>query len=432
MPAKPSPRRSSTMPAAKVSGARDAAADSAASAGASSALSSSQKGSSSPSTRSEPGSVGQRARRITRGSTLPFQRFRSRRSAMSCGSSAAGASAFGGEPNATPREFLPPAVTSVKRECWRSSPMAVTRSKRAAGTSSVGCGLPIPNGRSSSRSSARARPSSPPGTTASTRSTGIRSSGDSAAAACAASARRKGSTAAASSSTPAAMRWPPKRTSCPEQAARPACRSYAEMLRPEPRPPPSPSSAITTHGRRQRSTSRDATIPTTPGCQPSPATTIAPSCACGAQAASAANRMRVSASRRSRLRRSSSRATSPARAASSVRSSSRAASARCMRPAALMRGPRRNPSECSESSPGATAPTSIRARRPGLRVRPSATTPSRTMRRFSPRSGTRSQTVASAASSMSSSASAGSRPAALNRAWLSFSTTPDAHSSGQP
>ena len=67
-----------------------------------------------------------------------------------------------------------------------------------------------------------------------------------------------------------------------------------------PRPAPS-SSAITTHGRRQRSTSRDATIPTTPGCQPSPATTIAPALACGRQAASAANRMRVSASWRSRL-----------------------------------------------------------------------------------------------------------------------------------
>ena len=50
------------------------------------------------------------------------------------------------------------------------------------------------------------------------------------------------------------------------------------MLRPEPRPPPWSSSAITTHGRRQRSTSRDATIPTTPGCQPSPATTMAPWC----------------------------------------------------------------------------------------------------------------------------------------------------------
>ena len=103
------------------------------------------------------------------------------------------------------------------------------------------------------------------------------------------------------------------------------------------------ASAITTQGRRQRSTSREATIPTTPGCQPSPATTIAAWLACGGQAASAANRMRVSASWRSRLSRSSSRATSAARASSSVSSSSSAASARRMRPAALMRGPSRKP-----------------------------------------------------------------------------------------
>ena len=47
------------------------------------------------------------------------------------------------------------------------------------------------------------------------------------------------------------------------------------MLRPEPRPPPSPSSETTTTGRWWRSTSREATIPTTPGCQPSPARTSA-------------------------------------------------------------------------------------------------------------------------------------------------------------
>ena len=110
------------------------------------------------------------------------------------------------------------------------------------------------------------------------------------------------------------------------------------MLRPDPRPLP-PSRAITTHGRRQRSTSREATIPTTPGCQPSPATTIAAWWAWAAPAASAANRIRVSASWRSRFRKSSSFATSLARAGSSVRRSSSAASARCMRPAALIRGP---------------------------------------------------------------------------------------------
>ena len=77
--------------------------------------------------------------------------------------SAAGASAFGGEPNATPRERAPPAVTSVKRACSLSSPMPATFSKRAAGTSRVGCGLPIPNGRRRSSSSASSSPSSAAG-----------------------------------------------------------------------------------------------------------------------------------------------------------------------------------------------------------------------------------------------------------------------------
>ena len=148
---------------------------------------------------------------MVRGSTTPFQRFRSNRSAMSWLTSAAGASALGGDPNATPRERAPPAVISVKRECSFSSPIPVTFGKRAAGTSSVGWGLPIPNGRRDSSCSARSSPSTPPGTTASTRSTGIRSCGASAAPACAARAARNGSTAPAASSTPAAMRWPPKR-----------------------------------------------------------------------------------------------------------------------------------------------------------------------------------------------------------------------------
>ena len=69
-------------------------------------------------------------------------------------------------------------------------------------------------------------------------------------------------------------------------------------------------------------------MPTTPGCQPLSATTSAAWLACGAQAASAANRMRVSASCRSRLSESSSRAISSARAPDSVSSSSSAASAR--------------------------------------------------------------------------------------------------------
>ena len=95
----------------------------------------SQNGRSSPSTSSSPGRVGQSARSTTRGSTIPFQRLLSRRSAMSWLSARAGARYRGGERKATPRERAPPAVTSVKRECSPPSPMAVTWLKREAGTS---------------------------------------------------------------------------------------------------------------------------------------------------------------------------------------------------------------------------------------------------------------------------------------------------------
>ena len=47
------------------------------------------------------------------------------------------------------------------------------------------------------------------------------------------------------------------------------------MLRPEPLPLPSASSPIRTTGTKWRSARREATIPTTPGCQPSPASTSA-------------------------------------------------------------------------------------------------------------------------------------------------------------
>ncbi len=77
------------------------------------------------------------------------------------------------------------------------------------------------------------------------------------------------------SSRPAAARWPPNEVRCDAQASRPASRSKPGMLRPDPRPPPSPSSEITIAGRWWRSARREATIPTTPGCQPSPATTSA-------------------------------------------------------------------------------------------------------------------------------------------------------------
>ena len=93
-------------------------------------------------------------------------------------------------------------------------------------------------------------------------------------------------------------------------------------------------------------------------------------------------------------------------------SSSSAASARYRRPAALMRGASAKPSVCSVTLCGSTAVTRSSARRPGREVPAIARSPCLTSARFSPTSGTRSATVASATRSSSRSSSAGSRPAA--------------------
>ena len=106
----------------------------------------------------------------------------------------------------------------------------------------------------------------------------------------------------------------------------PPSRSKPGMLRPEPRPRPSSPRPTTTTGLPCASTSREATIPTTPGCHPSPAITSAGASASGsgsaARARSAAATTSRSVSRRSRLARSSSAAIAAARSASSVSISS--------------------------------------------------------------------------------------------------------------
>ncbi len=98
--------------------------------------------------------------------------------------------------------------------------------KRAAGTSRVGCGFPIPNGRSALELLGQAR--GPARRRAPRRPRAPRGSGPRARA-----PRRRGRRARAgtaprlrrSISTPAAMRCPPKRLRCAAHAARPACRS---------------------------------------------------------------------------------------------------------------------------------------------------------------------------------------------------------------
>ncbi len=130
----------------------------------------------------------------------------------------------------------------------------------------------VPNGSRRLSSSASPRPSSSPLTTASTRSTGIRSSARRTPRACSTKAFANASRRPRSTSTPAAARCPPWRVRCSAHAFSPPSRSNAGMLRPEPRPR-WPSSATHTTGRLWRSAMRAATIPITPACQPSPDST---------------------------------------------------------------------------------------------------------------------------------------------------------------
>ena len=80
--------------------------------------------------------------------------------------------------------------------------------------------------------------------------------------------------------------------------------SMPGMERAEPRPMP-PSKPATKAGLPKRSFSRPATMPTTPGCQPSPDTRMNGALACVAASAMASSRICFSIAWRSRLCRSS-------------------------------------------------------------------------------------------------------------------------------
>ena len=193
-----------------------------------------------------------------------------------------------------------------------SSPMPATFSKRAAGTSSVGCGLPIPNGRSALELVGQLEPEHAAGhhgVDALARGSGRR----------APAPRRRGRRARGGRARPRPPRARPRRpcggrrsgSRCsraggrgPRAGRRRRCCGPSRGRR-RPRQARSP--------RRAAASARPAATPRSrprPDASPPPPPRSRPGCACGAQAASAANRMRVSASRRSRLSRSSSRATS--------------------------------------------------------------------------------------------------------------------------
>ena len=118
-----------------------------------------------------------------------------------------------------------------------------------------------------------------------------------------------------------------------------------------------------------------------------------------------------------------------ARSASSVSSSSSPASARCRRPAALIRGASRKPiaSRRRARDPLAQPPSAPAG--PACACSPARAAPRARAGGSRPWSGTTSATVASATRSRSSSAAAGSSPAASSSAWASLCATPVAQRS---
>ena len=279
-------------------------------------------------------------------------------------------------PKATAPARAPPDST-VKRTCL-PSPIGRGSVRRAAGTSSETAGLPMPNGASARSSSASSSPSSSPATTASTRSTGDQVLGrQQRAAAWPSNAARNASMPiardrAAGGGAVAAV----AQQVLGAQASRPASRSNAGIERPEPVPRVAVERdqhdrAVVALGDPRGDDPDHARMPALAGehvarsARPARAT-----------CASASNRIRVSTWRRSALSASSSlRRSARARSGSSVSSSSTPASARCSRPAALIRGASRKPTVRSSIAAGSRRrPASARAAR-DARVRASARGP---------------------------------------------------------
>ncbi len=201
------------------------------------------------------------------GATVPFQRFSlSRNTTSNAARAGAGRAATQPERDRASRRRGPAGARGSGDACPRRR--CSRRSPRMPATSSVSSGLPSPNGARRSSSCARSSVSAAAGTIASIIVRGRRSSSASAASAWRPNASANASSCSSAIERPAAARWPPKRSRCSAQAARPLWRSKSEIERPDPFQP-SAAPATSTTGRWNRSTSREATMPITPSCQPS-------------------------------------------------------------------------------------------------------------------------------------------------------------------
>ena len=298
---------------------------------------------------------------------VPFQSLRSTRATTSKRPPPS-VSASRPPPHCTTRQ-VPAEERTTKRRCLLSAPIGRTSPTSTAGSSTDTPGLPRPNGSRRPSSSATSSDTSASDATASMRSTGDRSSSASAASAWAAKARANvlqpvgahrhaGRDAVAAVRLAGAPRSPPGRRA----GRRPAASGPT-------RGPPRPPRATSTTGRRRRSTSREATMPTTPACHSSDhSTRPRASRRSGSSSScrrSASRRMRSSTACRSRLRSSSRSASARARRASSVSSSSSASAGWPSRPQALMRGATRKAISPAPARARSTWATASSASSPG-------------------------------------------------------------------
>ena len=179
-------------------------------------------------------------------------------------------------PKATP-EALPEPLSSSKRECFPVSPSGLISRSRAAGTTSFGSGLPLPNGprRSSWVGQVHADPVAPDADQR-VDALGLDELLGADRLGCVLEEVAAEGVDANPPAAPAPRRPGARRggSGAREQASSAAIRSKPGMLRAEPRAT-SPSIESRTVGRQWRSARREAAMPTTPGCQPSPARTSA-------------------------------------------------------------------------------------------------------------------------------------------------------------
>ena len=159
-------------------------------------------------------------------------------------------------------------------------------------------------------------------------------------------------------------------------------------------------------GRLNFSLTRPATMPTTPGCQPSAAisSTAWPALTCASAIAIAVPSISPSTSCRRLFTSSSFSAMARASIASSESNNRKPKSASAMRPEALMRGPSMKPSVCALGISFCPA-TSSKAASPIRPRLPSTFKPCVTKARLNPVSGMTSHTVASATISSNASKS---------------------------